>query len=95
MREGRRIGIGALLSGTASLLCTLGLVTALNQGNAWSAFWLFIGAVGFGVEAYTVQHPRKGDTLSETVVARTRPLWIRIPLAVFLVWLTIHLVFDV
>lgn len=87
-----RVGysLGATLSGAAAILC---LVAAIAVGG-WSAFWLGIGAVGFGVEAYALATPGNQDTLSYTIWQRTRPLWLRIPLAIFMVWLTLHFIFG-
>jgi hypothetical protein len=81
----------ALLSGCAALICLIGAIGS----NGWSVFWLAIGAVGFGAEAVALQRPAKDDTLSETIWTKTRPLWIRIPVAVFLVWLVVHWVFGI
>jgi hypothetical protein len=78
----------AAASALAALVC---LGTALAVGG-WSAFWLGIGTVGFAVEAVALQRHQKGDTLSETVRDLTRPLWLRIPLAVFMLWLAGHFV---
>lgn len=82
------ISKGAVVSAVMAAVCLGAAVVA----GGWSAFWLIIGTVGFAVEAVALQRRAKGDTLSETVWSLTRPLWLRIPLAVFLLWLTAHLV---
>jgi hypothetical protein len=82
------VGWGTVASAVASLVC---LGAAVASGG-WSAFWLTVGAVGFAVEAVALHRKAKGDTLSETVWAKTRPLWLRIPLAIFMAWLTVHFV---
>jgi len=89
MELGRLAGAG--LSLLVGIVC---LVAAVLSGG-WSAFWLSIGAIGFGVEAYTLYTPGNKDTLSYTVWQKTRPLWLRIPLGIFMLWLTFHFVFGV
>ena len=79
-----------LLAGGGSIVC----LTAAVLLGGWAALWFSIGAFGFVAEAVALNRPDKGDTLSETIWARTRPLWLRIPLGIFMVWLTLHWVFG-
>ena len=79
-----------LLAWTASIICLVGAVTA---GSNWTQFWLAMGTAGFLVEGYALHRKAKGDTLSETIWLETRPLYRRIPLGIFMVWLTLHFVF--
>jgi hypothetical protein len=78
------ISKGAVASTLASLCC---FIIALSAAN-WSSVWLVIGTVGFGWEAVTLQRRQKGDTLSETIWKL--PIWGRILLGIFFVWLAFH-----
>jgi hypothetical protein len=79
----------AVLVAGASVVC---LIAAIATGG-WAALWFSIGAFGFVAEAVALSRKEKGDTLSETVWAKTQPIWLRIPLGIFMVWLTLHFVF--
>jgi hypothetical protein len=83
--------LGPAATTVASLVCLLGVLTA---SSGWEALWLLIGVIGFAVETVALVRQRKGDTLSETVWANTRPLYRRVILAAFMVWLMFHFVFG-
>ena len=76
-------------AGCASALCAWGAISS----SGWEVFWLLVGTIGFAAESFALWRPAKGDTLSETVWDKTKPLTRRIPMGIFLVWLTLHFVF--
>lgn len=84
--------VGPALAGSASLLCLLG---AVNAASGWGTFWLSVGTLGMGVEAYALHRKAKGDTLSETVWLETASTPRRVALGVFMLWLAVHFVFRV
>lgn len=72
--------------------------------SGWTIAWLIWGAAFLAIELPAAFNRRPGDTLSETVwrwfrVKDPRPTavtWtLRVALAAFLVWLTVHLTFGV
>lgn len=82
---------GPAVSGAATVLFAVLAATA----SGWAVFWFGLLTVGGVVETVAIARRGRDDTFSETVWNATRPVWARIVLAVFLTWLTLHLVFGI
>lgn len=75
-------------------LVTLGLAYGALISSGWAVFWFSLLAVGGVVETVALVRRAPGDTFSETVWETTDKGWARTLLAIFLGWLTWHLVWD-
>jgi hypothetical protein len=71
-----------------------GFTYAALTAGGWSSFWYTLLAVVAAAETWALIRRAKGDTLSETVWDATDSRVPRAILAVFMAWLSWHLVAD-
>lgn len=83
--------IGPAVSGAATALFA---VLAFTTGG-WASFWFTLLTIGGVAETVAIARRERDDTFSETVWNATKHPAARIALALFMLWLTIHFIFEV